>query len=203
MFYSGGATVTRVDDPDHPGEKLLKIQRSGTTTGTGWDFLLKMFIFDIATLFPVSSKDEAIVVVDSRAHRDVAMGASWQDPFVGNYKVEQLRILGLQGGRRYDKDTMLLTTIGSVKRAGQISLVTNINGGPKKLSPRRRVTHKVSEDTMGEFDSVFEDDASFSARVNADPTDVDTNDVFDAGRSGRRTEIATGIYVITRKTIIP
>lgn len=206
MFFTGSATVTRQEDPENAGEYLLKIQRSNTEGDSQWTMngLLTMFTHDIATLFPVATKDEAIVVVDSRAHRDLAMGVDdWRDPFIGNYKVEQLRILGLQGGRRYDRDTMLLTTIGSVKRAGQISLVTNIRGEPKNLSPRRRVVHKIADNTMGEFDTVFEDDASFSDRLGEIGDGSEGNDVFDPDTSGRRTEIATGIYIITRKALDP
>jgi hypothetical protein len=208
MFFTGTATVELKDDPDHAGEKLLRIQRSNTEGKPEWRMstLLDMFTFDIATLFPVATRDEAVVVVDSQEHRDLAMnpdGSKWRDPFIGNYKVEQLRILGLQGGRRYDKDTMLLTTIGSVKRAGQISLVTNIGGAPKNLSPTRRVVHKINEDTMGEFDTVFESDADLDARRGEIGDGSEGNNVFDAGVSGRRTEIATGIYIITRKALDP
>lgn len=212
MFYTGTVQeITLVDDPENPGpeNKILRIRRTGVEDGSGANMgaLREMFTFDVATLFPVPNLNSAVVVVDSRAHEDVAMGAGWQDPFVGNYKVQTLRILGLQGGRRYDKDTMMLTTIGSVKRAGQISIVTNLGGGPKNLSPIRRASSQVNPDAFGEYDTVFEDMGSHQQRVGDMSSGVDTNDVFgdsdpdDPNASGRRTEIATGVYYITRKAV--
>lgn len=217
LFYTGTVTqMENVADPDSgDGAQILVIRRSGDPEDPAGAFdanmriLLDMFIYDVATLYPVPDPGQAVIVVSSAPHRDLAMepgGEDWRDPFIGNYKVQTLRILGLQGGRRYDKDTMLLTTIGSVKRAGQRSIVTLLGNEPKNLSPIRATKRHASEDTFGEMDTVFEDAAEYGARVGDENVGVDTNDVFDPdsnpeAASGRRTEIATGIYYITRKAV--
>ena len=215
LFYTGTVTdMSNFADPDGDGQ-ILVIRRSGDPEDPGGAFdanmriLLDMFIYDVATLYPVPDPGEAVIVVSSAPHRDLAMepgGGEWRDPFIGNYKVQTLRILGLQGGRRYDKDTMLLTTIGSVKRAGQRSIVTLLGGELKNLSPIRAAKRRGTEDTFGEMDTVFEDAGEYQARVGDETVGVDTNDVFDPdtnpdAASGRRTEIATGIYYITRKAV--
>lgn len=212
MFFTGGvSSVERIDDPDNAGKKILKITRTGDPTDPGGKFdrsmstALEMFQYDISTLFPLADKDQAVIVVSSDPHRDLAMEpeGQWRDPFVGNYKVQTMRILGLQGGRRYDKDTMLITTIGSVKRRKQISIVTNLGGQPKGLSSVRRVTHGgQTADNFGEFDSVFEGQDSYDERMGDENAGLDTNDVFGEDEntaSGRRTEIATGIYFVERR----
>lgn len=212
LFYTGTVTeMSNVADPDGDGQ-ILVIRRTGDVEAppSGVDanmrILLDMFIYDVATLYPTPNVDEAVIVVSSTAHDDRAMGSGWIDPFIGNYKVQTLRILGLQGGRRYDKDTMLLTTIGSVKRAGQRSIVTKLGDDLKNLSPVRAVKRQASQDTFGEMDTVFEDAGDYQTRVGSEGVGVDTNDVFDPdgnpdAASGRRTEIATGIYYITRKAV--
>jgi hypothetical protein len=207
LFYTGTVSqMNNVDDPDGDGQ-ILVIRRSGDPEDPGGKFdanmriLLDMFIYDVATLYPLPDPDQGVIVVSSAPHRDLAMepgGGTWQDPFIGNYKVQTLRILG--------KDTMLLTTIGSVKRAGQRSIVTLLGGDLKNLSPIRAAKRRGTEDTFGEMDTVFEDAADFEARVGDETVGVDTNDVFDPdsnpdAASGRRTEIATGIYYITRKAV--
>ncbi len=95
-----------------------------------------------------------------------------------------------------------------MKRLGQISPVTEIGGKPRNLSPVKKSTRKQSEDSFGEYDTVFEGTESFEARVGTEDTGIDTNEVFDVeadadNASGRRTEIATGIYFISRKKIEP
>lgn len=206
MFYTGQNTIRlKPDPPDGTTPSRILVDRSGNVSeGTGYEdrmyLPLAMFTFDISTLFPdPSSPANSVVVVDSASHPDKAFGnEEWRDPFIGNYKVQTLRILGLQGGRRYDRDTMLLTTVGSVKRSGQISLVTNLNGSPKGLSPTRRVSREADEG-FGEFSTRFEDMEEFNDRVGDGTADTNNEDVFTAQASGRRTEIATGVYYITRK----
>lgn len=207
MFYTGEGEVTL--QPAADGTNAIIVRR---TQGIEGDFadrmylLLDMFTWDISTLFPDPSKpEECVVVVDSKPHRDLAMGGdagTWQDPFIGNYKVQTLRILGLQGGRRYDRDTMLLTTVGSVKRNAQLSIVTQVGSGPKDLSPVRRTSHQASPEAFGEFTSAFEDATKYQQRMGTEDAET-TNQVFDPNQtaSGRRTEIATGVYYITRKAV--
>lgn len=209
MFFTGDPQIKVVDNPESPGNTLLQIDRGSDIEGSFGDrmhIFLDFFTYDVSTLFPnAADPSQSIVVVDSKPHFDQAFEEEgWRDPFIGNYKVQQLRILGLQGGRVNDRDTILLTTIGSVKRAGQISLVTQLSGAPKNLSPQRRVQRSSSDAGFGEFDTVFEGQDEFNTRVGSEDEGRGTNDVFDPSleaASGRRTEIVTGVFFITRAAL--
>ncbi len=206
MFYTGSNRVDLKPGANAGDPQRIVVDRTGDIEGSYKDrmgLLLSMFIYDISTLFPSPGDlDKSVVVVSSKDHTDKAMspiaGGPWADPFVGNYKVQTLRILGLQGGRRYDRDTMLLTTVGSVKRAGQVSPVTSIGGQPKKLESVRQTSHEEVHGTFGEFSSSFEDMEKYSERMGNSDDATKNEDAFTES-SGRRTEIATGVYYITRK----
>jgi hypothetical protein len=207
MFFFGNTTVTldsngipRVDrssvDLDNPGGGLTARQIRA---------LLNMYLLDVGTLYPTND-NKGIVVISSDAHEDNAMNRVWRDPFVGNYAVQNATILGLSGGKRYDSDSLLVTTVGSVKRAGQISLVTKGSiGGARNLSSGRR---RISELNFGanqfpEVKSLLEDIEEYQKRMAEDASGDGNAAVLGLNggtiSSGRRTEVATGIYRISRK----
>jgi len=206
MFYFGSTSI------DIGGDGIPKVDRSGVDLTSISDpdaqkirTLLKMYLLDVGTLYPTND-DNGIVVITSLAHTDKGMNKDWRDPFVGNYAVQNATILGLSGGKRYDKDSLLVTTLGSVKRAGQISLVTkgnvnnarNLSGGRKALSDLKFGVHEFPEarsylEDLGEYQTRMKDDDS---NKNADILGMAKDAAIS---SGRRTEIATGIYHIQRQ----
>lgn len=176
------------------------------------EYLLNHYILDIATGFPMnpmeSDKDEAaanvntaIVVVDSDEHKDVAqMGVSnpadnaervsWRDPFKGSYFVRSLKILGIGGtgagarGKKYQSDTVLLTTEATVRRDAQISLVSKQGDKMKPLLIQREVNTSLKQDKGW-------------LEVNEELEELKDGKLQ---RSTRRTEISTGVYYVTRQT---
>ena len=167
--------------------------------------LLKMYLLDVGTMYPTNT-DEGIVVVSSTAHTDKAMDMDWRDPYVGNYAVQNAAILGLSGGKRYDKDSLLVTTLGSVKRAGQISLVTagNVNGARNLSTGRKQLSDlKFGVHEFPEARSYLEDLDAYNERMKDDDS-TKNQEILGIQKgssisSGRRTEIATGIYHIQRQ----
>lgn len=166
--------------------------QSGATAEQVMGYLLTFYCADVATDFPTGDPSTSIVVVTSESHRDLAMGAGWRDPFVGNFAVDSLQILGLTGGKLYDKDSILLTTRGQAFQMhdgnSQISLVTDENGAdsgnPRRLTEGRRTESvaKLGEHDFPELVQNFEALSAYQSRI-----------------STGRTEIATGIYSVTRK----
>ncbi|MBI2944122.1 MAG: hypothetical protein HYY25_07965 [Candidatus Wallbacteria bacterium] len=165
------------------------------SSGTAEDqmkYLLTFYEADIATDYPGGGKDDSIVVVTSEPHNDIAMGAGWRDPFFGSYVVESLAILGLTGGKLYDKDSILLTTRGQVYQVfnniHQISLVTDesfgATGNPRQLTEGRRTTStaKFGAHDFPELEQSFEALSDYQNRL-----------------STARTEIATGLYSVSRQ----
>lgn len=180
--------------------------------------LLRLYLLDVATMYPDDSdENKGIVVISSKDHQDKGMTQPassdpqpWRDPFVGNYAVQNASILGLSGGKRYDKDSLLVVTLGSVRRAGQISLVTkgNVNG-LRNLSTGRMQISKLGRDTQSfdfpEARTYLEDLTEYQKKMKDDATKSNRELVFgvnddpDQISSGRRTEIATGVYQIQRQ----
>lgn len=223
MFYFG--TVTMTFDADGIPQVTRAVDLDNPT-GTDKDTiraLLKMYLLDVATLYPSNKESDGVVVISSAEHPDQGMTqdgspeptAGWRDPFVGNYAVQNATILGLSGGKRYDKDSLLVTTLGSVRRAGQISMVTKgAVGGRRDLSTGRKM---ISDLTFGvhefpEATTYLEDLAEYTKKTAGDDVGADgasvSRDDTNVGKlgltgvaisSGRRTEIATGIYHIQRQ----
>ena len=208
MFYFGSTSVTidggipKVDrsgvDLENPG--------IGGATGDQIRALLKMYILDVGTMYPTND-NSGIIVISSDAHADKAFGDGWRDPFTGNYAVQNATILGLSGGKRYDKDSLLVTTVGSVKRAGQISVVTqgNIDGARNLQTGKKRISDlSFGVNEFPEAKNYLEDVTEYNARVAEDTGGVTNQDITGLTAdavlsSGRRTEIATGIYRISRQ----
>lgn len=219
MFFTGTAGKTKITKD---GDDQLTIDRAtegtGLFQGAGMsgsaeenkhkmEYLLNHYILDIATGFP--DANTGIVLVDSDEHDEVAqMGKSgnisdngrvkWVDPFKGNYFVRSLRILGIGGsgagsrGKKYQSDTVLLTTEATVRRDAQVSLVSSAGGGRKQLLIQREVNTSLKQENGGwlEVKEDLEDQASFDARSNGE----------GSATSARRTEISTGVYFVTRQT---
>lgn len=215
MFYTG-ETATEIRAVAASGGYFFNISRSKVEysddhTGLGggkadnrahMSKLLNSYLCDIATLYP-SEDAKGIIVVDSAAHDDKAMGAGWRDPFVGNYAVRNLRVLGAAGGRRYDRDSILLTTIGSVRRADQISPVTIVGTAPKNLSRTKKIVSKLEygEHSMPNASTTYEDDSWYKKHMGEGEDGGDTNIAMIETASGRATEITTGIYTVSRRVI--
>ncbi|MBI4872690.1 MAG: type II secretion system protein [Candidatus Riflebacteria bacterium] len=165
---------------------------SGATPQQAMAYLLTFYCADISTDFPSGDKDTSIVTVTSDSHKDGAMGDEWRDPFVGHYAVDSLQILGLTGGKLYDKDSVLLTTRGQAFQVSdgnsQISLVTdeagNNSGAPRRLTEGRR-TQSVARFGAHDFPELVQNFESLTA--------------YQTRISSGRTEVATGIYSVTRK----
>lgn len=219
MFFTGSAGKTVVTkDPDNQlgidraaeGTGLYAGQGMGGSTEDNknkMEYLLNHYILDIATGFPNAAT--GIVLVDSEEHDEVAqMGKSgnisdngrvkWVDPFKGSYFVRSLRILGIGGskaatrGKKYQSDTVLLTTEATVRRDAQVSLVSNTSGGTRKqlLIQREVNTSLKQESGWLEVREDLEDQTSFNERSNGTAS----------ATSARRTEISTGVYFVTRQT---
>lgn len=159
-------------------------------------FLLEHYLLDVTSDYPRSS---SIIRIQSGASYpdQAAMGSSspgpvaWRDPFSANYYVEDCRLLGMGGagsraGKKYEADSLQLTTEAQVRVDSQISCVTAVNGAPRKLStPVALVEARLSGDDgnwLG-IDVVAETAAQRDAR---------------AGSSVRRTEVVTATYLVRR-----
>ncbi len=209
MFFFGTSSNTKVNiDGGIPKVDRRTIDLSEPEGFNGHQIrtLLKMYLLDVGTLYPTNKEEDGIVVVSSEAHQDKAKEMDWRDPFIGNYAVQNAAILGLSGGKRYDKDSLLVTTLGSVKRAGQISLVTkgNINGARNLSTGRKQISDlKFGVHEFPEARSYLEDVESYNDRMADDDSDKN-QEILGIQKdssisSGRRTEIATGIYHIQRQ----
>lgn len=218
MFFTGSGGKTRVTKD---GDDQLGIDRASEGTGlylgaglggsaednkNKMEYLLNHYILDIATDFP--DANTGIVLVDSEEHDEVAqMGRSgnisdngrikWVDPFKGTYFVRSLRILGIGGasagqrGKKYQSDTVLLTTEATVRRDAQVSLVSNSGGTRKQLLIQREVNTSLKQESGWlEVREDLEDAASYNERSNGNAS----------ATSARRTEISTGVYFVTRQT---
>lgn len=213
MFFTGsqGRTQVSID----PASKRLVINRS--TEGDNMfmnpaagfsgsvkenrdrmEVLLNHYLLDIATGYP--NVQDPIVSVDSETHVERArMGKDdgsqgdpepWRDPFTGDYSVVEIRVLGIGGGtagRKYQADSVLLTTEASVAREGQISLIPGAAGGEPVKLQGLRVSDTALEDRGGWVDA------------NEKGTDFALRQQGADGKSARRTDIATNVYFISRK----
>jgi len=208
MFFFGTTTVEIAGGiPKVTRSDVDLANPSNNAVGTGDEIrsLLELYLLDVGSLYP-SNDDTSVIVISSDAHDDQAMDTQWRDPFVGNYAVQNATILGLSGGKRYDKDSLLVTTVGSVKRAGQISVVTkgSISGARNLSTGRRRLSDlKFGVNQFPDAQSYLEDIEAYNERmVDDDATDSNAEILgMDPGgmlSSGRRTEVATGIYRISR-----
>lgn len=207
MFYFGNTTVA-LDSNGIPKVDRRSVDLSNPgdgVTGEQIRTLLKMYLLDVGTLYPTND-DSGIVVISSASHADKGMAMDWRDPFVGNYAVSNATILGLSGGKRYDKDSLLVTTLGSVRRARQISLVTagNVEGARNLSTGRRQLSDlKFGVHEFPEARSYLEDLAEYGERMKDDDSSKNTEILGLADgstiSSGRRTEIATGIYHVQRQ----
>ena len=214
MFFTGKSNTQIKAVSDGAGRFFINVDRSKVGYGSGdtglsgsdesnrnqMSKLLQGFLMDIATLYPTDGPD-GIVVIDSDAHGDKAFGAAWRDPFIANYAVRDLRVLGVSRGRRYDKDSILLTTIASVRRAKQISPVTTLGSGPKDLSQSRRTMSELKFGTheFAEAKTYLEQKDDYDRRMGfGDAEEGSGNKAIIAKGSGRSTEIATGTYEVSR-----
>jgi hypothetical protein len=187
-------------------------------------FLLNHYLLDIVTNYPTNDAN-GIVVVTADAHDDRArfgqpnsalVGATppapvkWHDPFNGGYYVKSLRILGIGGsgkdsraGRRYESDSVLLTTEATVLFQGQKSLVAlGASGGPLELIVGKELKKVVKETGQGwpELVEEMENANEYQQRSNSNfNTGSQWTEQIIRGGSGRRTEIATGVYLVKRK----
>ena len=184
---------------------------SATDNRDKMEFLLNHYLLDIATNYPVldvnRSRDESIVVVDSQPHRELARfgladraggafdpGANpplqgWRDPFFGRYFVRQISVLGIGGadaGRKYQADSVLLMTEASIRRDGQISLVTEAGGQPEELIVHRETKRSLESETSGGVVQLREE--------------LESIEDYNKRVSEQRTEVQTGIYFISRST---
>lgn len=213
MFFTGKSSTQIKAVSDGAGRFFINVDRSKVGFGSGdtglsgaeesnrnqMAKLLRAFLMDIATLYP-SDTNEGIVVIDSDGHGDKAFGAAWRDPFTANYAVQDLRVLGVSRGRRYDKDSILLTTIASVRRAKQISPVTSLGSGPKDLSQTRRTMSELKFGTheFAEARVYLEKKDDYDRRMGFGDEETSGNKAIIAEGSGRSTEIATGTYEVSR-----
>jgi hypothetical protein len=214
MFFTGGSG-TQVTES---GGKLVVNRSAETAlyfnTAAGFqndansryrmEYMLNHYTLDIATDYPAQG-GAGIVVVSSDPHPDAArMGRAdaaqggrltgWRDPFKGTYLVQSVRILGIGGasagtaGKKYQSDTVLLTTEAIVRRDGQLSLVSrDASGNLKPLVVQREIKTALKQDQGWlELKEEVEDAASYRARTDTDAT-------------ARRTEISTGVYYVTRQ----
>jgi type II secretory pathway pseudopilin PulG len=168
------------------------------------EYLLNHYILDIASGHPTYD-DDAVVAVSSKRHKDAAQiglsdnelslprpGADWQDPFTGAYLVRSVRILGSgstpqSAGKRFEADSVMLTTEAFVLRDGQVSPVGRAGTELKKLAmPKETATAIDGESGNLELKQKIESDADYRRRV------LDT-------KSARRTEVMTAVYLVTRK----
>ena len=208
FFFGGGNTTVSLDGDQIPKVDRQKVNLTAPGTFNQYQIrsLLKTYLLDVGTMYPTNN-NEGIVVISSDSHEDKAMGDSWRDPYIGNYAVQNAAILGLSGGKRYDKDSLLVTTLGSVRRAKQISLVTaggesgarNLSMGRTRISDLKFGVHEFPEAR-----SYLEDAQDYKDKIAGDGDDNDSNRKMlglngATISSGRRTEIATGIYHIQRQ----
>jgi hypothetical protein len=185
------------------------------------EYLLNHYLLDVETDFP-DSGDSAIVTVSSVLHKDVAqMGVSpsatnfsnkarmdWQDPFCGSYQIASLRLLGSGGagasGQKYSSDSLLITAEATILRDQQISLVTKLaNGSPKSFPIQHRANSGFANAGPGwvELQTQMESDTdqAFKNRGISNYSVAANRPGFIGGTSGRRTEIVTDVYFVTRK----
>lgn len=169
------------------------------------EYFLNHFIVDIATDYPTFDGN-GVIQVSSTPHQDAAqMGKSdtqfvrprpptrWCDPYIGQYIVRSVKILGsgaagtATAGRRFESDSVLLTSEAYVLRDQQVSLVSRTDGKLKPLVVQRETATSIRSDSGHlELTEQRETEAQFRTRV------VDT-------KSARRTEVLTAVYLVTRK----
>jgi type II secretory pathway pseudopilin PulG len=214
MFFTGdGTTVSenggRFSIVRPSGDAVYANGRAGfdasPTNRPRMEYLLNHYILDVATGHPSYDAD-AVVLVSSEPHRDAAqMGkadtaferprpaALWADPFNGTYIVRSVKILGSGGtgaasaGKRFEADSVLLTTEASVQRDGQVSPVARTANGLKRLVVQREVATAIDgESGTLELREKTETDEEYNRRV------------LDM-KSARRSEVMTAVYLVTRK----
>jgi hypothetical protein len=164
---------------------------------------LDQYLLDIATGYPVfNGNAKGVVVVSAEPHAEAArMGkpfgdagtdpvASWADPFTGSYRIKSVKILGIGGdkaaGKRFQSDSVLLTAESSVLRVGQVSPASRVNGQLKPILVQREIESGFRTDGSAELVEKLEDQSLYAARTS------NTS-------SGRRTEVTTAVYLVTRK----
>jgi len=223
MFFTGSADRTAVTvvnnkarvDRSAEGNNIYLNSSAGFTTPADDNrltmrLLLDHYILDIATNYPDATDENAsIVVVSSQPHRELArMGRpdraegtafngatnqplrAWRDPFIGSYMVKEINLLGIGGadtGKKYQADSVLVTTEAIVRLGGQISLVTQKNGSPLEIRPPRQVKRKLTTTGDGwvQLAETLESWEDYQARIGMTA-------------SGKRTEIVTGAYFVSR-----
>lgn len=169
------------------------------------EYFLNHFIMDIATDYPTFD-GKGIVQISSTPHQDAAqMGHGdasfvrprpterWADPYVGQYIVRSVKILGsgaagtATAGRRFESDSVLVTSEAYVLRDMQVSVVSRQGNQLKSLVVQRESSATIRAEAGNvEIAEQRETEAQFRARV------VDT-------KSARRTEVLTAVYLVTRK----
>ena len=180
------------------------------------EYLLNHYALDIASDFPDTDPNAAIVTFSVDPHKEVAQfgmtdsigGTSvlgknnrvdaWADPFTGMYLVRQIKILGSGGmatgkaGKLYNTDSVMVITEATVLKDKQVSLVTRVGEGLKPLVIQRDTkTSLKQEQGWLEVKEERESDADFKRRAVSGDRKSD---------SGKRTETCTEIYYVTRET---
>lgn len=217
MFFTGPidnpgmvtASGGRLDIRRPSGDALFQNGAAGFSAGADnrarMEYPLNHFVLDIATDYPTFD-GKGVVQVTSTPHQDAAqMGRSdsaftrprptalWSDPFVGQYIVRSVKILGsgaagtVTAGRRFESDSVLLTSEAFVLRDQQVSPVSRLDGKLKSLAVQRETATSIRTDSGHmELTEQRETEAQFRARA------IDT-------KSARRTEVLTAVYLVTRR----
>ena len=180
------------------------------------EYLLNHYNLDVCSDYPESDPDKAIVTVSATPHKEVAqfgvtdqVGTSsisnnaridgWVDPFNGSYFVSSVRVLGVGGltkektGHKYGQTSVLVVTEATVRKDNQVSLVTRQGGRLKPLVVQRETkTSLKQEQGWLEVKEERESQSSYERRA------VSSGD--RTSESGKRTEICTAVYFVTRET---
>lgn len=200
LFYFG--QVTRIDN----GGAVPRIRRQvdlenlpGGLHPNRPRVLLSGYLLDLASQYPSNDLD-GIVVVHSAPHDDKAMGAGWRDPFIGNYAVVNAHVLGMRSRKAdHDKESVIVVSKGSVKRAGQISLASVFDGRPRRLDPPRRSESRLEGPSAAFPEAKVQLEAldQHRKRLAADEDGKSNLELIDLA-SGRRTEIVTQSYLVSK-----
>lgn len=219
LFFTGGPATQIFGVPHAPGDTqapasalVLVVDRSkdrifdwpsgGQTQEENkarMGFLLQHYLVDISSDYPAGS---SVIRFDSTAPyaskasmgSNAAQDVSWQDPISGSYFMEDFQLLGQGGGgsragKKFEADSVTLTTEAQVRVDGQVSLVSAVGGWPRALSRVARDTNVALESKTGEagwtaLEFSQESDASYAARTGS--------------QSVRRTELVTSSYLVRR-----
>ncbi|MBI4864680.1 MAG: hypothetical protein HY815_31160 [Candidatus Riflebacteria bacterium] len=172
---------------------------SGESNKDVMGFYLEHYLVDVCSDFPRVDGGRVIRIDSTTVYSDHAsMGAdggadvSWRDPFTGSYFIEGFQLMGQGGGgsrsgKKYEADSVVLTTEAQIRRDMQFSLIGTA-GQWKRLDSSYRLIRgqfKSRESGWPELEFGMETQAEYNQRTGDQA-------------SQRRIELVTSSYLVRR-----